>query len=945
MSLQYKIFGLIILAVISLTLAIHAFLDSPLALANPYHVFQIILVGLIVAGVIYWFLDRQLLSRLWQLNQQVNLITYNGNFTLRLPIAGQDELSQLTQTINHMLNTIDESSQQLIFDLQQLQQTDQALKRANRALKTVGASHQAVRQATLEQTFMQEICRILVQVGQYRLAWVGRAEQDEAKTVRPLAHWGDEQDYLERIQLSWAENSDRGRGPTGLAIRTQQPQVVRHILTNPDYAPWREAAMAQGFASSLALPLAKPELPFLGTLNIYAPEPDAFDFAEIQLLLEVADNLLYGLGLLKLRTEHEHTSSALQASEERFYTLVNSMDDIIFTLDQQQRHVGVFGQWLEKNQLTSELFLGKTACDIFGPAAAEVHEIANRQALAGEHVVYEWSNGPVSIQTSLSPLHDIDNEVIGIVGVGRDISQYKQATQALNEQQNFVATILDTVGVLVVVLDAPGRIVRFNRLCEKITGYTLREVQGSYFWDERLFRIEDVGSLKEVFSEIVAGYFPRKNINYLLRREGEPCLIDWTNTALLDAQGKVEYVISTGIDLTDQIETENIRHDLEQQLHQAQKMESIGRLAGGVAHDFNNMLGVMIGYTHLAMRRLPEDSPARSDMQIILQSAERATHLTRQLLTFARRQTIEPTVLKLNDLILNVDKMLRRLISEDIELITILDSDAGYIKADPGQFEQILFNLAVNARDAMPHGGKLTLQTMNITLNTSEYLDLKPGNYVRLIVTDTGMGMSAAVQAQIFEPFFTTKPVGKGTGLGLATCFGIVKQHKGHILVESEVGHGATFIIDWPRVMTMTYQPAQLTIDPTDLPKGPETILLVEDEVAVRQMTVKMLRELGYTMLEAGNGEEALRLLENPANQPIHLVLTDLVMPQMGGRELAEHLRKNPVWADIKILFMSGYAGEVSLQRTSGAWTDTILQKPFSMPKLALKVRAVLDED
>ena len=381
----------------------------------------------------------------------------------------------------------------------------------------------------------------------------------------------------------------------------------------------------------------------------------------------------------------------------------------------------------------------------------------------------------------------------------------------------------------------------------------------------------------------------------------------------------------------------------EEQLRQAHKIEAVGRLASGVAHDFNNILTVITGHSELLLRQLDADDPRRKNAEQIEKAAYRAAALTRQLLTFSRKQVIEPRVLKLNAIILNIEKMLRRLIGEDIEFCTVLDSGAGHIKADPGQIEQVIMNLAVNARDAMPNGGKLTVTTANTTLDKNQlnnFPDLCAGDYVMLTIADTGTGMSEEVKAHLFEPFFTTKPPGKGTGLGLATCFGIVKQNTGHINVHSELGRGTTFKIYFPQVQSALESP-RVRIMPTEATGGNETVLLVEDEPVVRELAVATLREKGYTVVEAVNGEEGLRMARQHDGK-IDLVLTDVVMPVMGGKEMADALRTSH--PDTKVLFTSGYTEDAMGHHGVLRPGILFLQKPYMTATLARKVREVLDE-
>jgi signal transduction histidine kinase len=380
----------------------------------------------------------------------------------------------------------------------------------------------------------------------------------------------------------------------------------------------------------------------------------------------------------------------------------------------------------------------------------------------------------------------------------------------------------------------------------------------------------------------------------------------------------------------------------EDQLRQAQKLEAVARLAAGVAHDFNNILTAISGHSELLLRRLDSGDSRRKNAEQIEKCAGLAAALTRQLLTFSRKQAVEPRVLDLNDVVQNIERMLRRLIGEDVEFGVILDAGAGHIKADPSQLEQVIMNLTVNARDAMPNGGKVLIRTVNQTIDQTRPGDLpvlNPGKYVVLAITDTGTGMTPEVKAHLFEPFFTTKPPGKGTGLGLATCFGIVKQSAGYIQVESEPGKGTTFKLYFPQVEEAV-APAVMANLASPVTGGTETVLLVEDEAIVRELAVATLSEQGYTILEAGNGEEGLRIARQ-YNGKIDLVFTDVVMPVMGGKAMADTLRG--FRPDTKVLFTSGYSEEVVGDHGVLRPGIEFLQKPYLPATLARRVREVLD--
>ena len=406
---------------------------------------------------------------------------------------------------------------------------------------------------------------------------------------------------------------------------------------------------------------------------------------------------------------------------------------------------------------------------------------------------------------------------------------------------------------------------------------------------------------------------------------------------LRDSDGQVSGAICMSLDITD-------RKQLEEQLRQAQKMEAVGRLAGGIAHDFNNLLMVIQGYSDLLVERLPGGDPLRRNAEQIQTASQRATSLTRQLLAFSRKQMLAPKVLSIQSIVGDMEKILRRLIGEDVQLETSSFPDLGLVKADRSQIEQVILNLAVNARDAMPEGGRLTIETANVDLDESfshSSVMLSPGPYVMLAVTDNGCGMDAETQAHIFEPFFTTKEKGKGTGLGLATVYGIVKQSGGYVWVYSELGRGTSFKVYLPRVWDEQTTPGRdRRIEGQALPQGTETVLLVEDEKGVRELAREYLEMTGYTVIEAENGHTALELAGLHSG-PIHLLMTDVVMPGISGRELSERVKA--IRPGIRVLFMSGYTDQAVVHHGILETDAVLLQKPFTVAALAAKLRDILN--
>jgi two-component system cell cycle sensor histidine kinase/response regulator CckA len=631
--------------------------------------------------------------------------------------------------------------------------------------------------------------------------------------------------------------------------------------------------------------------------------------------------------------EGSGTDEALLVSEERFRHLVESIDDVVFRLDREQRCVDAFGRWLEREGIESTSLIGRTTREIVGPEQAAVHEQANLSALAGETVTYEWTlhsrNGIRHMQTTLSPLHGPYGEITGIVGVGRDITQRVEVGKELQRW----ARIFEHAGWGVAIVSADGGTIEsVNPAFAEMHGWSVDELRG------------------KPMSDLSAGLqdFPRMNPLYdsrghqiweteRLHRDGTvfPALID--ATAVKDQEGHVTYYAVNVQDLTE-------RRRAEEQVRQAQKMEAVGRLAGGVAHDFNNMMMIIMGFSDFLLTTLEHSDPRWADADEIRKAAERAMHLTRQLLGFGRQQLVARHVLSLNEVVSGMERMLRPLLGEDIRLETKLSPGLGGVEADYGQMEQVVMNLALNARDAMRgKGGRLIIETLDAELPEGYAyrnvgIDIPAGSYVMLVVNDTGEGMTPEVKARLFEPFFTTKPVTKNTGLGLATVYGIVVQSGGYIWVESETEKGTTFKICFPRVEPEEGSSPQ-PVESVGSTRGSETILLVEDEAAVRSVAARVLGNQGYTVVQASNGEEALARL-NELEGRIDLILTDVVMPDMGGLELTARLRERH--PDLKVLYMSGYAEGDKLQPKMNS-EHSFLQKPFSAESLTLKVREVLD--
>jgi PAS domain S-box-containing protein len=480
-----------------------------------------------------------------------------------------------------------------------------------------------------------------------------------------------------------------------------------------------------------------------------------------------------------------------------------------------------------------------------------------------------------------------------------------------------------------------------DKLCE-ILGYSREELYRLTWAD--LTPGEDLAEEESVYGRILKGEAESHTLEKrYIRKDGTVIQAMASSICVRKPDGAVDYFVGLVQDITDRRRAEEEREGLQAQLAQAQKMESVGRLAGGVAHDFNNMLGVILGHAELAMSGMDRSQRIFDRLQQIHKAAERSADLTRQLLAFARKQTVFPRVLDLNETVEGMLKMLRRLIGEDIDLVWLPGKNLKPVWVDPSQIDQILANLCVNARDAIGDRGKVTIETGNVVFDEAgcaRHAGSVPGDYVMLAVSDDGCGIDREIQDQLFDPFFTTKEMGKGTGLGLATVYGIVKQNEGYIDVCSETGRGSTFRIYLPRFQGKAQQLREDESTETTAP-GHETILLVEDEAAVLDMCRIMLESLGYRVLPAATPGEAMRVAREHAGE-IHLLMTDVVMPEMNGRDLAKNILT--LYPNIKRLFMSGYTADVIAHRGILDEGVHLIQKPFNMKKLAAMLREVIGD-
>ncbi|WP_157368647.1 PAS domain S-box protein [Zavarzinella formosa] len=635
----------------------------------------------------------------------------------------------------------------------------------------------------------------------------------------------------------------------------------------------------------------------------------------------------------------KRSEEAVRRGEALLTCVVESAGDAIVSFD-------LSGNVLTWNRAAERLF-GYPVAEIVGrpvslltpPEGRDVTQGKVNRLCRGEDVgSYETlrmgrDGRRLLVEVTPSPVRTPDGRVIAVAANYRDVTARRQSEETLQLRNRAIQAV--NQGILITDPNQPGNpIIYASPGFSRLTGYEGTEIIGR---NPRFLQGKDTDPavVAQVRSAILAAESCTvEMVNY--RKDGRAFWNELTLSPVRDESGKVTHFIGVQTDVSD-------RRRLEEQYAQSQKMKAVGQLAAGVAHDFNNLLTIINGYSEIMLAGLGPENPDRELLEEIRDAGERSAGLTRQLLAFSRQQVLAPRVIDLNAIIVEAERLLRRVIGEDVRLATTLFHGLWPVKADPGQIEQVLMNLCVNARDAMPTGGKLTIETLNVELNeeyTSLRPDARPGPHVLLAVSDTGYGMTPEVMTRIFEPFFTTKGLGKGTGLGLATVFGIIRQSGGHVGVYSEVGIGTTFKVYLPKVEETIGTVAD-RVEKLTLPKGTETILVAEDEDSLRALTRRILEECGYAILAAADGEQAARMVTD-FGQPIHLLVTDVVMPGMGGRNLAERLRERQ--PGLKVLYLSGYTDDAVVRH--GILHDQVnfLQKPFTPTILARKVRDVLDD-
>jgi two-component system, cell cycle sensor histidine kinase and response regulator CckA len=651
-----------------------------------------------------------------------------------------------------------------------------------------------------------------------------------------------------------------------------------------------------------------------------------------------SDRVVGAIGILRDITPRIKVEAKLWESEEQFRELALHLRQVLWMIDETETKMHYISPAYEK-------IWGRTCQSVFDNPRSffdAVHPEDRKRVVSAEARKYQKGrfneeyrilrpDGSVRwIWDRGYPIQDEQGQTKGFVGIAEDITERKEA----EVDRARLAAIVECSEDAIVSKTTDGIVIDWNPGAERLYGYSAEEMIGRPI--SVLFTADHYQEYLQIMEKVGRG--ERLPAYETVRRRKDGTVIS-VSVDICPIEVRDAGVVGAS----------KIAHDitrikqLEEQFRQSQKMEAVGRLAGGVAHDFNNLLTVICGCSEMLLNGMPPGDSTRNLLVAINKAGERGATLTRQLLMFSRKQVLQPKVLDLNAMVADSEKMLKRLVGEDVDLVAVLDPALGRVKADLGQVEQVLMNLVVNARDAMPEGGKLTLETANAVLDQTycrSHAEIQPGRYIMLAVSDSGCGMDEQTRTHVFEPFFTTKDPGKGTGLGLAMVYGFTKQSGGHASVYSELGIGSTFKIYLPEVEA-TPSSGELPASIAKMPHGDETILLVEDEGGVRTLARQILQTCGYTVLEAAHGIEAIRLAEEHQG-PVHLLVTDVVMPDMGGRRVAE--RVAALKPDVKVLYLSGYTDDAVIRHGVLTSQTDFLQKPFTPIMLAQKVREVLGE-
>ena len=900
---------------------------EPLHLVNKMFgwTFSLLFV-LMVGGVL--LISRMIIEPLKVLRKGVRQIE-KGNLDFKIHVQGNDEIGSLAQSFEHMQEKIKESEQRLKEHSQQLESIvvartaeldekvlllEQQQNEAQRMAKQLEEINLALHDEINEREKAEEALK----KSEMRYRIVSDISSDYAYALIV-----EKDGSLKNLWMTGAFEK-----MTGYTREEINNKGGWESLIHPEdtaIALRQVGVYLSGRSSSSEYRIVSRDGSARWVHDTGRPEWDAEE-----------QRVKYIYGAVKDITQQKDAERELKNSEKSYRELFDSLDDALYVQDKNGKFITVNAGAVRMYGWPKEYFRGKTPEFVSAPGMNDLTKVgkALKDAFKGKPQRFEFwglrKNGEIfPKEVHLNKSTYFGKEVV--IAYAQDISERKAA----EKQVKNLTQAVEQSPVSIIILNKDGLIEHANKQFLDSSGFRMDDLidmhPAALLADEQQKK-----TFETIWKDVSGGTIWRGEL-LGLHKNGEKYWEEAVISPIYDEEKTISNYIFYKQNISEQ-------KKLEEQFRQSQKMEAVGRLAGGVAHDFNNLLTVIIGYSEVILAQIAEEDPLFKKIKQIDKAGRRAESLTRQLLAFSRKQIIQPKIINLNQMIMDMEKMLQRLIGEHIELKTILSSELGNLNADPNQIEQVIMNLCINARDAMVDGGELTIYTENMHIDEadeSDFFAAAPGAYIKLCISDTGSGMDEALRSQIFEPFFTTKEKGKGTGLGLSTVYGIIKQSGGTIWVESEPGKGASFFMLFPRSSESVEDETDAQASLMDV-RGSETILVVEDEIALRALTVEMLEEKGYTVLKAEDGEAALALAVK-YNKRIDLLLTDVVMPKMSGRKLAEEIIK--IHPEIYILYMSGYTEDAIVHHGVLKGSTEFLPKPFKPTALLQKIRKIFNQE
>jgi two-component system, cell cycle sensor histidine kinase and response regulator CckA len=813
---------------------------------------------------------------------------------------------------------------------------EERMNHLNRLYSVISKVSQAIVKINLREALLREVCKITVEQGKFAMAAIGMQLPDE-NTIRFVASWNDNEAPYDLRSFTVSQN-DEEPTPERVVVATDRSYIANNVKTDQYMSAHREELLKRGLKSVAAFPIRFPESK-TGVFIVYSYEENFFTEQEIQLLGDIAEEISFAVQKIADEQKRLETERSLHTSEERFRMLVQSMDDIVYVLDRNQRYIGVYGKWLERFGLQSGMFIGKSAGNIFTPEAAHIHEEANKRALEGEHVLFTWlavmPGGNRTIQTSLSPVRDNNGMITGIVGVGRDVTELRE----VQELQRLQSAALESAANAVIITDTEGIIQSVNKAFTELTGYQKDEVIGKKTNILRSGK-HDTPFYKNLWDTVRAGrVWSGEMINR--RKDGTLYTEEMTVTPVYDSSGTITNFIAIKQDITHQKQLQN-------HLIQAQKMEGIGTLASGIAHDFNNILGIIVGYTSLIEKHSGNREKLIRGIEAINKAAHRGANLVQQILTFARKTDVTMSIVQVNNVITDLVRMLEDTFPKTITINMKLGQNIPALITNHSQIQQALLNLCVNARDAIQSSdkneGTITVKTTVIPgprLKTN-YPDARSDKYISISVSDNGIGISEEVIGRVFEPFFTTKEKGKGTGLGLSVVYGIVNSYQGFVDIDSSPNAGTTVTVYLP-----VWPVSKDTGDHTSVGEnhpvgGNETILLIEDESLLVDAIRMLLEDKGYNLLIARDGQTGIEFYHENRNT-IDIVISDIGLPKIDGTEVYRQIKNiNP---GVKFILASGHIEPATKSEMADAGVNAFIRKPYSPEEILFAIRSVLESD